>query len=252
MAYEQKKEVDKRLNMPVDFSLLSMWAPCPTAEGKNSVGVWEMTGPSGDQIQFRVNTNDPVDKEGRDRGIIRAVLPNEIFQIFLTYLDEAIRSKGAYKRCIEGLNWWGKDGRLPEPRTDWELFVGKDEAGVMFMSLCKYKRPKIVFDYAPSRKNFRFKKEDGSLCTDAEESVLYARAHLKLLTDIQSHTQVGKLVRGATPDLYKPAYVPKPQGGGGGQGGGNAGYSNSGSTGGTAQAKPITAASYDEEDEIPY
>lgn len=258
MAYEQKKERDNRLNMPVDFSLLTLWAPCPTAEGKNSSMSWEMSGPSNDQIQLRVSTNDPVDKEGRDRGQIRAVFPNEVFRIALKFLGEAIRAKGPYKRCIEGLSWFGKDGRLNEPRTDTELFIGKDEDGKMYISLCKYKRPKIVFDFAPSRKNWRFKNERGEFLSDAEESVLYAEGHLKLLEDLQLHNNLGKLVLAKNPDLYKPPYQPKQQSGGQGGGNGNgggSGYNNSGggNSGGGQQSRP-SASSYsaDDDDDIPY
>lgn len=260
--YPQKQE-RKKPRAPFDLFNLTLWTPS-VAEGKSASLNWGVTADG--KITVTTRSGNPADKEKYSDGdTIRISFPHHVFHVFLGFMGEAARSKGPYKRGIAELGWFTKkDGqsiRLDQPRTNCELIVGKDDQGVMFIALTKYKRDNYEFRFAPehSRRAFDFKHENGNVFTEGETSVAYASGYIKTLSELYEIVRLSDLAHKSYASDYEERYDPKKAhaGGGGGNGGGQrsgGGSSNSGgsSNGGGNNSYRTTTNDDMEDDDIPY
>jgi uncharacterized membrane protein YgcG len=266
MAYNQQ-EKDNRPRAPFDLFSLTRWAKS-TAQGKSAS--FNLDVDLAGRVSLMVRTGDPADKERmRDGDNIRIKLNLEDYEKWVIQFGEAIRHKGECKFVLVEQVRFSWDNNLKKrvpleaPRDGIKLFFGKDSNGVFYMSLIQFKKTEIEFGFINERPEFIFKHGDGNAFTDAENSLIGARAYHKLLLELHQRITQSRLLQNAKPDDYKPPYVPA-QGQGGGQGGGqsnnggnrsggNSGGGNGGGQsnggGGTAKASPEFS---DMDDDIPY
>lgn len=263
MAYDNKQEQDKRPKAPFDLFKLTLWAPSPTAPGKNAsfnvdVGIDGI-------VTLRVRTGDPADKEKAKDGdqIVMRMQPKQ-FNEWVILFDEVLRGKGENRKQIVEQVWyrWDKDAgkrvKMDAPRDGTKLSFGKDADGKVFVALTAYKRTDIEFGYFdPSRAEFWYVHGDGNRFTEGEMSQSAARGYLAEMRDLQNRISNSRIIQHLTPDLFQPPYVPKPpQGGyGGGNGNNNNRGGGGGYGGGGGQSKPAAAPASgfeDDDTDIPY
>lgn len=263
------KQERKLPKSPIDWAKIALSAPCPTAQGQWSSMTWDLVGQN---IRTTVWTNDPEDKEN-DGGKISSSLSLPGFFGFLTLLDQAIKSPKAFKRAVVGLNWFGFGGKRQDtPRVDYEMFVCKDDLGIMSITLTKPKRPNIVFNFDPKSPNYEYRDAQGNPLSEAERSLVHARAFHSMMTNIVQMDMLSQLLKIAEPSKYEPPAEPKwkQNNGGGGNSYGNrsngSNYGNSnnnsgGNSGGTGyngggqssgNRSQVSQAENEMEDEIPY
>ena len=143
-------------------------------------------------IHIKVNTNDPALKNQENGfGIITAALDAVVFYIALDVLDTAIHSETEYKVKFENFNHEYVDGkRNKEPTHVNDLWIGRDKAGMIFISVVSRKQnfPVIKFEFdIPDARYHTLLKADGSKFTRSEISVLAAKAFLTLLKEITAN-----------------------------------------------------------------
>lgn len=260
MAYNNEQK-DTRPNAPFDLHSLTKWAPS-TAQGKSAM--FKVDVDLAGKVTLMVLTGDPADKErSKDGHMIKIKLGPEDFEKFVINFGDALRAKGECKYfLVEQVKFqWDKNAgkRVPleTPRDGIKLVFGKDSAGIMFISLVQYKKTEIEFGFLVERPEFLWKHSDGTPYSNAENSVLGARAYHKLLTELNLRIEASRIRQHQTPDAYKPPYVPGPPGGGAGGGSGGGGYNKGGNGGGggyggggqTQKAAPDFS---EMDDEIPY
>jgi hypothetical protein len=186
-----------------------------------------------------VYTNVVADATERNKGgQILASLDSVSFEVFLGMIEQAIRMKEAWSDCFETKNYiFPKGQRSERPITQATVYVGRDEDGEIWVSVCSFdkERPRIKFPFGPASDNkgesfFTYKHKDGSTFTKGEVSALYARAWVSLIRNLVAHLHITE---------YKE---PEPRDGngggrggyGGGNGGGNrGGYNNGGGNSGS-------------------
>lgn len=223
----------------LDDNRIRMSAPS-TAKGKWASLQWNY---ANNDAKLVLWTNDPEDDK---KKIDVSMMPVD-FCRFLILLTDAIAfpDTGDHKHWMEvmGYTWSGRV-RSDEVKTQATLYVGKKD-GVVWMSLTSYdkSRPRIKFPFGNTMYN-SFYKGDGSPMTDAETSMLSARANLLFLTQ----TIPGLAIATYKHKEKKPAGdAPARTGGGGGNnyGGGNSG-------GGDRAGAADTGSGSDFDDEIPF
>lgn len=162
-----------------DMDKLMMFAECPGVEGRRSKLSWAIRDGA---PRVTVYTNDPSDTE--NRGVISAPMDPTTFMAFLDYFDEVIKSPNEIKYRLE---CWGKPWVNGEPSTEralkGEIWIGKDNQGMVWISVTAPERPKIRFEYLVSEWHF-FTKPDGKKLTRAEGSVVTAAATVSLLRSV--------------------------------------------------------------------
>lgn len=260
MAYNNQ-EKDTRPRAPFDLFDLTLWAPS-TAQGKSAS--FNLDVDVANRVSFIVRTGDPADKEkSKDGDVIRMKVKLAKFKEFIALFGQVVRSKGEIKYAmVEQVYFrFNKETkqreRMDKPRDGNELFFGKDRDGVIFISLVAYNKTKIEFRFVPDRKDFVFKHADGNVFTAAEDSASAAGAYHALCQELIDRVDQSRLVHKASPDLYKPPYVPQ-QGGHGGGGNsynkGGSGGSNSGGGSSNSSGNRVAANDADDmmDDDIPY
>lgn len=110
-----------------------------------------------------------------------------------------------------------------------ELWYGKDQDGVVWLSLCAYNRPMIKFTLVPNEYH-RFTHATGESLSAGEGSTLLAApAYVRTLELFMAHLQVVEYKEPPPRDNQRGGG----QGGGGGYGGGNRGGNGGQGGGGT-------------------
>lgn len=205
-------------------------APNPQSKGKFATLSWDIWN---NNPRFVVNVNDPsfATKE-RSFGRIQAAMEPATFNAFLDLLSEAIAAEPGWKRNMQMLgNPRGGGGPGVEPIPHADIWIGKDNDGIVFISVIKKYEgegwPVIKFPFAaPDRRFVKIFHADGTEYNKGDMSVLYARSFIRLLTQQMNHILTKEYVK-------PPPFIPGNKGGyGGGGGGQRGGYSGGGGGGG--------------------
>jgi hypothetical protein len=207
-----------RKKIALDNNKLSMRAP--NSKGKMAGLNWMLVK---NNPRLVVYTNDPEDTT--DYGKITAALDAPTFFAFVQLLRQAIAAEGKFREKIDNSNFTFPGGKRSEtPSVVSSLIVGRDEDGLIWISVSAPRRPQIKFHFInPDFHNFLH--NDGTPYTKAECSVLYAKSYATLLELVMAHLLVSEYV----------APEPKPdQGGNRGGYGGNRGGGGGGNSGGSA------------------
>jgi hypothetical protein len=199
------KARDKNL---LDSKRITLSIPCPVKGVKGFSNLYYYA--NNDNPGITVYTGDPNDKEN-NFGRIQAKFGLLDLLVHLEQLDVVVRSKDPIKMTAtcKGMRG-GKDN--PKQVDVAEVEVGKRPDGVVYICVRDLElrnRPEIYFPFAPTRfHNFAI---NGEPCTEAQLSVMVAKAIYKLMSEMVP--QISK-------DTYKH---PEPKQGGGNFGGGNRG-----------------------------
>ena len=166
------------------------------------------------QPRLDVYTNDPNDKT--DNGRIRAAMDSLTFFALLESLNQVIESPGKIMKAVQNRGYSFRGGKRSEqPETLSTTIVGKDDDGRVYIEVVAERRPRIKFYFLSSNWH-HLMDQSGNKLGEAEVTVLYAKAWMKLM-------------QGLIPHLLVTEYVePEPRDGNGGQrgGGGNRGNWN--------------------------
>jgi hypothetical protein len=202
-------ETEKKYTI-FDFDKLSMNST--TGKARLRHGIYR------NNPRITVYTNEPDDAQN-NYGAITAALDPVVFTTYLKLLEDLSSKTSAnnVKYKIENLTLTQKeDNRSRELKHVSDLFIGKDEEGVVWISVVAPNRPKFKFEFG----NFpfhKFYKPDGSEMTKAELSSIAASATATLLGNIFStyvttnydHMPATTYKKGGTGNRYgkKPAEV---------------------------------------------
>jgi hypothetical protein len=195
-------------------SKLVFTAPAPGQQYKKATLGFDTW--NGD-VSIVVRTNDPNDTT--NYGTIRAGMDLFTFSSFLDFLKKAPEMEPKTKVQIDCV---GKSTFADGKRTPGSLlakvFVGKDEQGVIYLSVIDAQNPgraMLKFDIlVPNREKFHVFHKNGERMSPAEESASYARG-------------VARTLQAVVPQICYDTYEP-PQFSKGGQGGGGGGYNKGG------------------------
>lgn len=128
-----------------------------------------------------VYTND--DNDPKNKEPIRAALDQSSFFIFLTLLEKAANAKDKFEETIENRGhtfFGGKRSEKPEVLS--RLTVGKDDKGVVFITVVAKNRPKIKFPVLPTNWNNLVDSQTGEKIGEAKASFYTALAWKDLLS----------------------------------------------------------------------
>jgi len=114
----------------------------------------------------------------RDRGKITAPMDSTTFFALLSVLEAVIEGPSDEQTKITN-----KIGPPQDKRIVSTTIVGKDKDGKVFISVVATERPKVKFVFLPSDWH-SFAHKDGTPYGEAELSMVYARAWLKLLSSL--------------------------------------------------------------------
>lgn len=245
MAYENNRGGNQapRERTVMDDPRISMSTKCPSAPGKWSSWRWTY---GKNMFGVIVWTNDPAD----EKKFISVNLPPTDFDRYLALLQQAIDypETGDHKGYmdVKEKKWIQAQNKFSdEPLLQGTIIVGKKD-GVVWQSVLSFdkERPKIRFPFGNTMYN-ELRKGTGEPMTDAEISVLGARAILNFLLGVKGPLAVAN---------YKHKEK-TPDGGGQRQGGGSerssGGYSNQASGGGGSSSKAVEPAEA-MDDDIPW
>ena len=154
-------------------------------------------------IKFTVYTNVAEDATDKNKGgQIQAVLDYPSVMAALSALDQCTRTKNNIELGIENKNFIFPAGKKSDkPLLTNTLMFGRDDDGV-WMGVYDYKedRPRIKFYFGPSYDAYnkttyhRFVHGDGSAFSKQEESTLYARGYINILTNLVNRLMGDKFV----------------------------------------------------------
>jgi len=114
----------------------------------------------------------------KDRGKITAPMDSVTFFALMDILEKTIDGPADEQTKISN-----KVGPPQDKRQVSTTIVGKDKEGRVFISLVATERPKVKFVFLPSDWHTLVHK-DGSPYTEAELSMVYARAWLRLMSNL--------------------------------------------------------------------
>jgi len=189
------------------------------------------------QVRINVKTNVEGDKE---YGLIRAAMDSPTFFALLVELQNAIDAPGEYKAYIKNQNYTFYQGKRSEsPTLVSTTILGKDANGRVYLTVTAKDRPKPIFYFA-STFFHSVLKADGSSYTEAEDSVLYAKAFVTLLT-------------GLTPAVLANEYIePDTSNFGNNNGGYNNNNNNNGGNNNQSSSAPAPGGKTDFDDDLPF
>lgn len=183
-----------RKKIALDNRKLSLFAPCPSAPGKTASLSWRLVS---NNPRITVYTNDPADMtEKNGNGLIAAALDAPIFFMLMRLMYNIIDAAPGTKEKIENKNFIFPGGKRSEkPVVVSEIIVGKDDDGVVFISVVAYdkQRPRIKFELLPSEFHSLY-HQNGQQFTKGEASALYARGYIQCLEGLMSHLLVTEWV----------------------------------------------------------
>ena len=183
-----------------------------------------------------VYTNNKEDKE--DYGRITGAMTPIVFNAFLTNLTMAANSKEAIQFAIDNLGHeWSNGKRSEQPVVLSTLKFGKNEEGVVWVSLTRKNRPVIVFEIGEDMYHHLY-RGDGTRMSKSEISRVMALGYIKTIQDlfniytVSNYEHIVPTNRGSNN---------KREGGQGGQGGG---YNRGGNGGGGYQRNNNNGGGY--------
>ncbi len=178
MAEQQtQQENTPRKKTALEHDKLSLFAR-PGAPGQRAPKLtWSMINGN---PRVMVYTNDPED-QGNDYGRITAKLDTPVFFALLELLERAAKSPEETKTKLENKNHTYYEGKRSETASVVsELMFGKDQAGIVWLSVVMPNRPKIKFKFTFGDYH-EFYHGDGTPFTESEASALSAVAYTNLL-----------------------------------------------------------------------
>jgi len=231
MAEQRKfKMRDKNL---LDSKRITLKTPCPVkgSKGWSSLHYYA----NNDNPGITVYTQAPGD-EDNNYGRIQAKMGVMDMMVHLEQLAEVIRSKNPIKLQMICKSLRGKELREVDAAM---VEVGKRQDGVVYIHVRDLEingRPEIYFPFAPTK--WHYLSKDGDKLTEAETSVLAARA-------------IYNLMQKAITDISLDTYVhPKPKEGNGNynnnRSNNNSGYSNNSSN------SSNNSSHKDDDEDIPF
>lgn len=179
-----------RKKIALDNRKLNLSVPCPSAPGKFSSLSWRLVA---NNPRICVYTNDPADMtEKNGNGLIAAALDAPVFFMLVNMLYKVIDAAPGHREKIENKNYIFPGGKRSEkPVVVSEIIIGKDDEGVVFISVVAYdkSRPRIKFDMLPNEFH-NFYHKNGEQFTKAEASALYAKGYVECLKGLMTHLLV--------------------------------------------------------------
>lgn len=161
-------------------------------------------------------TRDPADTV--DFGQIRAQLDMPSFYSFIELLRMALNATGPVEYIIDNENFtYENNVKSDKPVKVSELHVGRDEDGCVWISVYGQNRPKIKFHLAPTKWH-HFRHANGTAFTKKENSDIFTRAYISMLTEVMATTGVTNYVipekreQGAAGGYQKKLYQAGPSG----------------------------------------
>ncbi|BAW19540.1 hypothetical protein [Ralstonia phage RP31] len=185
-------------------------------------------------MSFDIKKNDPIitvrtnvaNDANNDYGRIQANVPYDKFTMFLEMIRHAALTDQPFRWAYEHRDkkFIGPGKMTDGPVLIYRLVVGREENGVVYISVVMDKRPNIKFSFLADTKTL-FKDGDGNEMPKHIESKFLALGKVKAIEDLM-------------PLLMKEQYKhpePKQQGGGGGNWGNRNGGNGGGGNGGGYQ-----------------
>lgn len=160
-------------------------------EKKLQIHAQNATGKSA-TLKFNVNKNYPRidvytndDNDPKQKEPIRAALDQPSFYLFLMMLEQAAKSKDVYEKAIDnkGHTFFGGK-RSEKPEIISRLIVGKDDKGVVYITVSAKNRPKIKFPLLPTNWNDLVDAVTGQKASPGETSYLMALAWKEMLSQM--------------------------------------------------------------------
>ena len=152
-----------------ELAKFSMFTPSPGTDNRRAKLAWVVRDGN---PRISVSTFNPSDTS---KAPINAAMNPETFEVFLNEFERIIRSDINEKMkidCFKGIR--NEDNRVTEKILDSELWFGKDDEGVAFISVISGNRPKIKFEFNISE--YHKIHRSGNPITKAEASCLQALA----------------------------------------------------------------------------
>lgn len=150
-----------------EINRFTMFTPAPGVEGKQSRLAWCVRD---GQPRITVYTNIPSDATNM-YGILSANMNPETFFVFLDELEKIALGQPNVKRCINCYTAFRQENGAPgEKKLMSKLLFGKDENGMVWLSIVSDNRPKIKFEIKFSDWH-ELLHEDGSSPPQSELSV---------------------------------------------------------------------------------
>lgn len=218
----------QRKKIALDNSKLNLQAP--NAAGKMATLKFGFVN---NNPRLTVWTNDPNDTT--DNGKITAALNLPVFFDWLELIKDAAMAENGFKSAIENKNYIFPGGKRSEtPVVTSRLIAGKDENGLVYVSVTAHQRPNLKFVFKTDSFH-SFKDAQGNEMDRAQASKYCALGFYNLMSRMYAHLAVVEFVE----------IQPKQgQGGGNRQGGGNfrgnggggGGYGGYGGNGGGGDA----------------
>ncbi len=136
--------------------------------------------------RITIYTNDENDKKN-NMGMITAPMDPLVFSTFLAKISECISSPPNTKFSIQNYTMKMADGEEKPKKVHLnDIYGGKDENGVIWISVVEGNRPKFKFEFG-NYPFHKFYKTDGEEMSRAELSQLSAKAAVNLFSDILSN-----------------------------------------------------------------
>lgn len=201
----------------LDTGKFNMWAP--NDDGKFASMRFSIN--TKNQVNVVVYTN--VANDVVDKGAIKAPMDVDYFNAWMSMLEMAIKST---EPCRFAVTYTDKKFIGPGRMTDspveiYTLVAGRDESGVVFVSVIAPNRPNIRFAFLHNNKH-SFRDANGNELDKRTESTILAAGKLRGLTAAVNTAL----------DTAKTEIQRKPQQGGQGGGGFNRGGQGGGGGGG--------------------
>lgn len=183
-----------RKKIALDNRKLSLSAKCPSAPGKYSTLIWSLVN---NNPRVTVYTNDPADATPKnDNGRISANMDAPNFFALLELLEQVSNAEGPTRMKIENKNFIFPGGKRSEkPVVVSELVVGKDDNGIIWISVLAYdkERPKIKFQFLPNEFH-NYIERSGEPFNPANLSKLYVKGYINLMRGIMTNLLVSEYV----------------------------------------------------------
>lgn len=162
-----------------EFLKFMMFTPTPGAPTKRAKLAWSVRDGN---PRITVFTNDPNDKTAY--GIISCPMNPETFISFIDLFQSVANGENNVKYKIDCMTAKrDQEGKMMEKTLLSELWFGKDEQGVCWISALAPGRPKIRFNFAISDFH-RIYKPDGNPLSEGEASKLQLKAVLNSVRTI--------------------------------------------------------------------
>lgn len=137
-------------------------------------------------------TNLESERQSRNNGKIDAPFDPVNFYVFLGYVGRAVNEQPGWRAPKISLMdyFWKNKERSAEPtRVAADVFVGKDNEGLIYVSVIAHERPKFKFVMAPNEFHM-YTNPDGTPYPKDIISAEWARAWVEMVRDVMPQIMV--------------------------------------------------------------